>query len=89
MSESEVMKIITDAMWVAVRIGSPILLTAIVVGVSIGLMQSVTQIQEPTLSFVPKFAAIGLVIMVSGPWMLQEIVSYTRALFLSLPSLIS
>ena len=89
MSESEVMKIITDAMWVAVRIGSPILLTAIVVGVIIGLLQSVTQIQEPTLSFVPKFAAIGLVIMISGPWMLQEIVSYTRALFLSLPSLIS
>ena len=89
MSESEVMKIITDAMWVAVRIGSPILLTAIVVGVIIGLLQSVTQIQEPTLSFVPKFAAIGLVIMISGPWMLQEIVSYTRALCLSLPSLIS
>ncbi len=89
MSESEVMKIITDAMWVAVRIGSPILLTAIVVGVAIGLLQSVTQIQEPTLSFVPKFAAIGLVIIISGPWMLQEIVSYTRALFLSLPSLIS
>ena len=89
MSESEVMKIITDAMWVAVRIGSPILLTAIVVGVVIGLLQSVTQIQEPTLSFVPKFAAIGLVIIVSGPWMLQEIVTYTRALFLSLPGLIS
>lgn len=89
MSESEVMKIITDAMWVAVRIGSPILLTAIVVGVVIGLLQSVTQIQEPTLSFVPKFAAIGLVIIISGPWMLQEIVSYTRALFLSLPTLIS
>ncbi len=89
MSESQVMKIITDAMWVAVRIGSPILLTAIVVGVVIGLLQSVTQIQEPTLSFVPKFAAIGLVIIISGPWMLQEIVSYTRALFLSLPSLVS
>ena len=89
MSESEVMKLITDAMWVATRIGAPILLTAIVVGVGIGLLQSVTQIQEPTISFVPKFAAIGLVIVISGPWMLQEIVSYTRALFLSLPSLIS
>jgi flagellar biosynthetic protein FliQ len=89
MSESEVMKIITDAMWVAARIGLPILLTAIVVGVVIGLLQSVTQIQEPTLSFVPKFAAIGLVIVVSGPWMLQEIVTYTRAPFLSLPGLVS
>ena len=89
MSESDVMKLITDAMWVATRIGAPILLTAIVVGVGIGLLQSVTQIQEPTISFVPKFAAIGLVIVISGPWMLQEIVSYTRALFLSLPTLIS
>jgi flagellar biosynthetic protein FliQ len=89
MSESEVMKIITDAMWVAARIGTPILSTAIVVGVVIGLLQSVTQIQEPTLSFVPKFAAIGMVIIVSGPWMLQEIVTYTRALFLSIPSLVS
>jgi len=89
MSESEVMKLITDAMWVATRIGAPILLTAIVVGVGIGLLQSVTQIQEPTISFVPKFAAIGLVIVISGPWMLQEMVSYTRALFLSLPALVS
>jgi len=89
MSEADVMKIITDAMWITARIGAPILLTAIVVGVVIGLFQSVTQIQEPTLSFVPKFAAMGLVIIISGPWMLQEIVTYTQALIRSLPTLIS
>ena len=89
MSEADVMQIITNAMWVAFRIGSPILFTSILVGVLIGLLQSVTQIQEPTLSFVPKFAAIGLVVIISGPWMLQEMVTFTRSLILDLPDLIS
>ena len=89
MSEADVMKVITDAMWVAARIGSPILLTSIVVGVLVGLLQSVTQIQEPTLSFVPKFAAIGLVIIITGPWMLREIVTFTESLIRSIPTLIS
>lgn len=88
MTEADVMQIVTDAMWVGVLIGSPILLTAIVVGVLVGLLQSVTQIQEPTLSFVPKFAAIGLVIVISGPWMLTEIVTYTESLIRSIPDLI-
>jgi flagellar biosynthetic protein FliQ len=89
MSEADVMQIVTDAMWVGVRIGAPILLTSIVVGVAVGLLQSVTQIQEPTLSFVPKFVAIGLVVIISGPWMLQEIVSYTETLIRSIPGMIS
>lgn len=88
MSQADVMQVITSAMWVAVRIAAPILLTSIVVGVLVGLLQSVTQIQEPTLAFVPKFAAIGLVIIISGPWMLQEMVTFTRVLILSLPELI-
>ena len=70
-------------------ISAPILLTSIVAGVLVGLLQSVTQIQEPTLSFVPKFAAVGLVIVIAGPWMLQEMVSYTRTLILELPRLVS
>jgi len=89
MSEADVMQIITSAMWVAARISAPILLTSIIVGVLVGLLQSVTQIQEPTLSFVPKFAAIGLVIVISGPWMLQEMVTFTRGLILQLPDLVS
>ena len=89
MSEADVMQIITSAMWISVRISAPILLTAIIVGVVVGLLQSVTQIQEPTLSFVPKFAAVGLVIVISGPWMLQEMVTFTRRLILQLPNYIS
>lgn len=89
MSEADVMKLLTDAMWLAARIGAPILLTSLVVGVGIGLLQSVTQIQEPTLSFVPKFLAIGVVIIVSGPWILSEIVTFTEELIRNLPSMIS
>ena len=89
MSEADVMQIITGAMWVGVRIAAPILLTSIVVGVVVGLLQSVTQIQEPTLSFVPKMVAIGLVIIVAGPWMLRELVGFTRELITSLPGWIS
>ncbi len=89
MSEADVMQIITNAMWMAARIGAPILLTSLVVGVLVGLLQSVTQIQEPTLSFVPKFLAIGLVIIISGPWILQEIVTYTESLIRGLPAMIS
>ena len=89
MNEADVMQIITNAMWVAARIGAPILLTSLVVGVAVGLLQSVTQIQEPTLSFVPKFLAIGLVIIVSGPWILSEIVTFTESLIRGLPSMIS
>lgn len=89
MSQAEVMQIVSSAMWIGARIAAPILITAIVVGVLIGLLQSVTQIQEPTLAFVPKFAAIGVVILISGPWMLQEMVTFTRNLILSIPNLIS
>ncbi|MFT7597583.1 MAG: flagellar biosynthetic protein FliQ [Acidimicrobiales bacterium] len=89
MSQADVMQIVTGAMWIAARLAAPILITSIVVGVLVGLLQSVTQIQEPTLAFVPKFAAIGVVLILTGPWMVQEMVTYTRTLILSLPSLIS
>ncbi len=89
MTESDVMQIITDALVVAARISAPILLTSIVVGVVVGLFQSVTQIQEPTLSFVPKFTAVGFVIVIFGPWMMQEMTSFTANLIGQLPEMVS
>jgi flagellar biosynthetic protein FliQ len=88
MTETEVVEIITSAMWTATRVGAPILVTAVAVGVFMGLLQSVTQIQEQTLAFVPKFAAVGLVIAISGNWMLQEMVSFTTRLFERIPDLL-
>ncbi len=89
MSEAEALQILTDAIWVAARLAAPILLTALSVGVAVGLIQSVTQLQEQTLTFVPKFAAVGAVIILSGSWMMSEMVGFTRALFESIPSLVT
>lgn len=88
MNETQAMEIVTEAIWVAARISAPILITAVVVGVLIGLFQSVTQLQEQTLSFVPKFIAVGAVIIIAGPWMLQQMTAYTIQLFESVPSLL-
>jgi len=66
----------------------PMLLVALLVGLLVGVFQAATQINEMTLSFIPKLAAMALVLVITGPWMLKVLVSYTRALFQSIPSLI-
>lgn len=85
MDESAVIEIVTAAMWTAAKVGAPILLTAMSVGILVGLFQSVTQIQEQTLAFVPKFIAVGLVIVFSGNWMMQELVTFTRDIITRIP----
>jgi len=88
MSESEVIDIITSALVVASWVSAPILLTAVAVGVFMGLLQSVTQIQEQTLAFVPKFAAVGVVVALGGHWMLRQMVDFTLELFERIPELL-
>lgn len=88
MTETTVIEIVTSAMWTATKVSAPILVTAIVVGVVMGLLQSVTQIQEQTLAFVPKFAAVALVIVISGQWMLHLLVDFTTELFGRIPSML-
>lgn len=86
MTETQAVEIVSEAMWVAARIAAPVLLTAVAVGVLIGLFQSITQLQEQTLSFVPKFIAVGAVIVLSGAWMLQTMMAYTVQLWNSVPT---
>jgi flagellar biosynthetic protein FliQ len=88
MTEAQAIEIVAEAMWIAARISAPILLTAVGVGVLVGLFQSVTQLQEQTLSFVPKFIAVGAVIVLTGSWMLQQMVDFTRQLIESAPGII-
>jgi flagellar biosynthetic protein FliQ len=73
---------------VAAKLGAPALLTALVVGFAISLLQSITQIQEVTLSFVPKAVAVGIALVVCGHWMISEIVAFTLGLFERIPSLV-
>ena len=65
------------------------LLTSLTVGLLVGLVQSATQLNEPTLAFVPKFIAVGGVLLLSGGWMMQEMVSFTEELFETIPRLVA
>lgn len=89
MNTSALMDIGLLAMLTAAQLSAPILLTALAVGFAISLFQSITQIQEPTLAFVPKAVAVSVVLLISGNWMIGVMVDFTHALFAKLPSLLS
>jgi len=82
-TEVEVLDIMRGAFGVAAKIAGPILLSALVLGVVISLVQTVTQIQEMTLSFIPKIIVTAVVLVVAGPWMLDQMLSYTREIEIS------
>lgn len=88
MNTNAVLDIATSGLFVAAKLCAPMLVTALVVGFTISLFQSVTQIQEPTLSFVPKAVAVAVALVVCGHWMIQEIVSFTNELFEKIPGLL-
>ena len=89
MDDSAVLHLASMAMVVAVKVGAPILLSTVAIGLAISLFQSVTQIQEVTLTFVPKLIGVGLVLLLAGRWMLDSLVDFTRQLFDALPGLLS
>ena len=76
-----------QALWMTMLISAPMLVTGLIIGVVIGVFQAATSINEQTLSFIPKLLAIGLVMAVTGGWMINTMVEYTRALFSRIPSL--
>jgi flagellar biosynthetic protein FliQ len=88
MTQDQVVSLVVDAMSVALKIALPVLLVALVVGLAVSIFQAVTQIQEQTLSFIPKVIAMAVVVVVAGPWMLGQIVSYTQNLYEQIPSLV-
>jgi flagellar biosynthetic protein FliQ len=87
MSDAAVLEIALQAIIIAAKLAAPILLVTLGVGFFISLLQSVTQIQEVTLTFVPKLLAVALVILFAGNWMLAEMVSFTTALYEGIPRL--
>ena len=88
MTDAQIIEIAIQAMTIAAKLGAPVLLTALIVGFAVSLFQSVTQIQESTLSFVPKAVGIGIALLVSGNWMLHEMVSFTTQLYSEIPAFI-
>lgn len=81
MNSAEILEIGTNAIWVLLKISVPILLVALVVGLIISLFQALTQIQEATLSFVPKLIAIGLALVLLMPLMGEILVDFSNQLF--------
>jgi flagellar biosynthetic protein FliQ len=88
MSPEMVMTIGKQALYVTAMLGAPLLLSALVVGLAVSIIQAATQINEMTLAFIPKLLALIAVVYVAGPWMLTLIVGYTRRLFETIPTLI-
>ena len=81
MTDTEVLRIAIDAMGIAAKVGGPMLLVALVVGVVVSLFQAITQVQEMSLSFVPKLIGVALVILVGGSWMMRELVTWVTRLW--------
>ena len=77
-----------QALYVIIMLAAPMLLSALAIGLIVGMFQAVTSINEQTLSFIPKLLILVVAIMVAGPWMLNLLLNYTRNLYLSIPGLI-
>ena len=88
MGPETVLDIGREALWLAVLLAGPMLGAALAVGLLIGVIQAATQIQEMTLSFIPKLLALVIVLFVIGPWMLRIIVTFTERLFMDIPGLV-
>lgn len=88
MNDNEIIHIGVQVLLVAAKLAAPALVTSLCIGFAVSLFQSATQIQEFTLSFVPKAVGVGIALLVSGHWMMTTIVSFTRELFAQLPQLL-
>jgi flagellar biosynthetic protein FliQ len=88
MTPEMVMSVGQRALEMTLLLAAPLLLVALVTGLIIGAFQAATQINEMTLSFIPKLIATAVTLVIAGPWMLKLIVGYTRELFESIPMLI-
>lgn len=87
MNEQSVAELARGALELALLVSAPVLIAALVVGLVIGVLQAMTQVNEVTLTFVPKMLAAALVLFLLGPWMLSTFLGYTVNLFSSLPTL--
>ena len=88
MTPETIMTIAQRALEITMLLAAPLLLVALLVGLLVGIFQAATQINEMTLSFIPKLVGMAGTLVVAGPWMLKTIVGYTRELFESIPGLI-
>ncbi len=87
MSHNMVLDLAREALFTALMLAGPLLITALLVGVTISVVQAVTSVQEQTLSFVPKLFAIGTVLLILMAWMIQRAIQFTTEVFNMLPGM--
>lgn len=88
MTPESVLDVGREALYLTMLLSGPLLLSALAVGLLIGVFQAATQIQEMTLSFIPKLAALVFALLAAGPWMLRMLTEYTTRLFMSIPGML-
>lgn len=88
MTQDTVMQLATETLWMTILLGAPLLLSALAIGLLVGMFQAATQINEMTLSFIPKLGVLFAALFIFGPWMLSNIVSFTQNLISNIPNVI-
>jgi flagellar biosynthesis protein FliQ len=89
MDQDTVINLAQQAMSLVMKVGAPLLVTGLAVGLIVSVFQTITQIQEQSLTFIPKIAATAIVIVVAGPWMLSQLLGYTEELYRAIPTLVA
>ena len=87
MTDAQVIEIISEAFRVAATVAGPMLMAALFVGVAVSLLQTITQIQEMTLTFVPKVVSMGLIVLFSGQWMIRTMTNWVVSLWSLIPTI--
>ena len=87
MTDTQVVEVVVGALQMALKMAAPVLAVALVVGVLASLLQTITQIQEQALTFVPKLVGVGLVLVIGGNWMIREMVRWVTDLWQTIPTL--
>jgi flagellar biosynthesis protein FliQ len=88
MTQDTVVSVAVSAMELALKVGAPIMLVGLVIGLAVSVFQAVTQIQEQTLSFIPKIVGMAVLVVIAGPWMLGELITWTTQLYAGIPGMV-
>jgi flagellar biosynthetic protein FliQ len=88
MDQDTVIQLAQNAMELAMKVGGPLMLVGLAIGLIVSVFQAVTQIQEQSLSFIPKIVGVAVVVVVGGPWMLNQLLGYTEDLYRGIPMLV-
>jgi len=88
MNQDTVVHLALQALMVTLKVAGPVLIAALVIGLLVSIFQAITQIQELTLAFIPKIIAVGVVIAFAGPWMLDQMLSWTHDILTSIPHIV-